>query len=123
MPSISKKLKNVFIKAGFKVVFKSDKTLESILTNRNKPGLPKNNSPRCYRVPCGCGANYIGQTKKRITSRFKEHEKAIFKGNTSDSALSEHAVHCPNNIDWGNASTLTTETNYQNRCVREAFEI
>ena len=97
--------------------------MQTLLTNRNKPKLPKNSCPGCYRVPCKCGGNYIGQTKKQKVSRFNEHEKAIFQGNTADSALSEHSINCTHDIDWENASTISNDTNYQQRCVREALEI
>ena len=121
--SISKKLKKAYSKAGLKTVFKSGRTLETILSSRNKPTLSKNSSPGCYRVPCECGGNYIGQTKKQIRSRLNEHQKAIFTGNITDSALSEHSINCSYNIDWEKASSISTENNYRKRCVREALEI
>ena len=52
-----------------------------------------------------------------------EHEKSIIQGNTADSALSEHSINCHQDIDWKNASTISNDTNYQQRCVREALEI
>ena len=124
VPGIDKKLKKVFSKAGLNVVYKSGRNLESVLSNRNKPKLSPNSCPGCYRIPCHCGANYIGETKKRAVTRFEEHEKAIFKGLTSDSALSEHALKsCDKGIDWENSSTICTEPRYFKRCIREALEI
>ena len=70
-----------------------------------------------------CGGHYLGQTKKRTNTRFGEHGKAIFNGNASDSALSAHAIECPYEVDWENASTISTEPSYFKRCVREALEI
>ena len=121
--TISHKLKNAFSKAGLKTVFKSGTNLQSLLTNRNKPKLPRNSCPGCYRVPCLCGGHYVGQTKKRTNARLLEHEKAIFLGNIKDSALSEHSVNCPHEVDWENAATIATEPRYFRRCVREALEI
>ena len=124
VPGINHKLKTAFSKAGLEISFKSGRNLQSILTNRNKPKLPKNSCPGCYRVPCICGGSYIGHTKKRANTRFGEHEKAIFIGNTADSALSEHSIiNCPEEVDWENASTISTEPHYFKRCVREALEI
>ena len=53
IPGVSPKLSKVFRKAGYKVVFKSNKNLQTILTSKNKTKLP-NNSSRVYtrfRVP------------------------------------------------------------------------
>ena len=117
-------MKKVYLNAGIDLISKSGRNLQGLLTNRNKPKLPRNSCPGCYSVPCGCGGNYIGQTKKRTNTRFKEHEKAIFLGNSGDSALSEHAIHkCSDEVDWGNASMISTEPRYFKRCVREALEI
>ena len=123
IPGVSQKLKAEFSKAGLNTVFKSGTNLQTILTSRNKPTLPTNSYPGCYRVPCNCGGYYTGQTKKKASTRFEEHKKAIFTGNAKDSALSEHAIQCPNDVDWDNASTLSTEPFYFKRCVREALEI
>ena len=124
VPGISGKLKKVFSDAGFKLVFKSGRNLESILSNRNKPKLPPNSCPGCYRIPCNCGGHYLGQTKKRAVTRFVEHKKAIFHGYTDDSALSEHAIdRCSEDIDWSNAKMISTEPQYFKRCVRESLKI
>ena len=124
IPGISHKLKKVFLNAGLKLVFKSGQSLQSLLTNRNKPKLPRNSCPGCYRVPCLCGGNYIGHTKKKTNFWFREHQKAIFNGNFADSALSEHVINkCSKEIDWENASMICTEPRYFKRCVREALEI
>ena len=124
IPGISGKLKKVFSDVGFNVAFKSGRNLESMFTSRNKPKLPRNSYPGCYKVPCFCGGNYIGHTKKKGYSRFGEHEKAIYSGHTADSALSEHAINkCSKDIDWENASMINTEPRYFKRCIREALEI
>jgi len=124
IPGVSGKLKRIFMNAGLKVVFKSGRNLESILSHRNKPKLPYNSCPGCYRVPCLCGGHYIGQTKKRVNVRFREHEKAIFQGIAHDSALSDHSIqNCSQTVDWEKASMISTEPRYFKRCIREALEI
>lgn len=123
IPNISKKIKNVFLKAGFTVMFKSGRNLASVLTSRNKPKLPKNSYPGVYRVPCKCHSNYIGHTGKKVLSRGKEHEKAVFSGNWGDSALAEHAKNCQEGINWEEFTTLSTQPYYYRRAIMEALEI
>ena len=76
-----------------------------------------------YLVPCECESKYTGQTKKRVLSRNKEHEKNVFLQNKGDSALAVHSTICNSNIQWSETKTLAIETNYFRRCVRESLEI
>ena len=44
-----------------------------------------------YQVPCDCGLVYIGETKRRLETRLKEHKDATRLSYTNKSALVEHA--------------------------------
>ena len=123
VPNISQKLKKVFSKAGFDVMFKSGRRLENVLTSRNKPKLPKNSYPGVYKAPCNCNRNYIGHTGKKVSSRGVEHEKAIYMGHWDSSALAGHSKDCQLNVDWERFETLSTQPNYYHRCIVEALEI
>ena len=94
IPGLSQKLRKSFKKFGCEISFKSPKNLNSILTNRNKPQLPPNSKPGVYFVPTGCKAGYTGETKKKISSRNTQNEKAVFKGQVEDDALAEHKQTC-----------------------------
>ena len=90
---------------------------------RNKPKLPVNSYPGVYKVPCNCQVNYIGHTGKQVSTRSKEHQKAVFEGNWDDSALAKHCQICQQDIDWDNCETVSTEPNYYHRAIRESLEI
>ena len=122
IPGLSQKLKKSFKKVGCQISFKSPKSLNSILTFRNKPQLPPNSQPGVYFVPTGCKSGYTGETKKRISTRNTEHEKAVFKGNIED-ALAEHQQKCNCEIKWEHTKTIAIENNYYRRKVRESLEI
>ena len=113
----------MFQKAGFTVMFKSGRTLASILTSRNKPKLPANSYPGVYKAPCNCHSNYIGHTGKKVGTRGKEHEKAVFLGSWDDSALAKHCERCQEGIDWENLKTISTQPYYYRRAIMEALEI
>ena len=123
VPNLSKKLKNIFFKAGYTVMFKSGRNLSSILTSRNKQKLPENSYPGVYKQPCNCLSNYIGQTGKQVLTRSKEHEKAVFMGNWDDSALAKHCQNCEKNVEWNNRSTLSAQPYYYKRSIMESLEI
>ena len=123
IPGLSVKLKKCFRNVGYVVSFKSPPNLKQLLTARNKDKLPPNSQPGVYLIPCECQGGYTGETKKRISSRRKEHEKDVFLANMKDSALAEHCSTCNGEIQWSKARTIAIETNYFKRQVREALEI
>ena len=123
IPGLSGQLKKVFKKAKCVVSFKSPQNLNSILTSRNKPQLPPYSHPGCYFIPTSCKSGYTGETKKRISKRNTEHEKAIFNGDVEGDALAEHKETCNCEIKWENVKTLSVEPVWFRRKVREALEI
>ena len=122
-PGISTQLKKVFRNAGYSVSFKSPPNLKQILTARNKDRLPPNSHPGVYFIPCACHGGYTGETKKRIITRRKEHEKDAFLENIETSAIAEHCTKCKGEIQWTNIKTIAIENDYFKRCVRESLEI
>ena len=124
IPGVSTKLRKVYRKAGYKVVFKSGKNLGNILTSRNKDKLPKNSYPGVYKIPCSCGITaYRGETKKKISSRTKEHKTDMEKQKWDKSAVAMHSKDCNGRIEFENTETVAVENNRFNRKVREAIEI
>ena len=65
----------------------------------------------------GCSA-----TRNKAT-RNKEHEKAVFNGNTVNDALAEHNGKCNCEIKWNEIQTIAVEPNWFRRKVRESLEI
>ena len=118
-------MKKVYKKAGYKVVFKSNPNLESILTKKNKVKLPKNSHPGVYNIPCGCGEvpPYVGQTKGKICSRVDQQREYVEKGQWARSGLASHAQTCDIGPLFDEARTIKPIQNRFDRCVREALEI
>ena len=115
-------MKKVFQQADCKVSFKSPRNLESMLTSKNKPKLPLNSQPGVYFIPTECKAGYTGETKKKISTRNKEHEKSVFDGGCED-ALAAHNEECGCTIKWEDTKTIAIEPSYFRRKVRESLEI
>ena len=123
IPGLSQKLKKAFKRADCTISFKSPRNLESILTSKNKPEMPLNSQPGVYFVPTGCQRGYTGETKKQISTRNKEHEKAIFKGDVENDAIAGHQNICDCEIDLTKTKTIAVEPIWFRRKVREALEI
>ena len=122
IPVVGPKLRKIFRKNGFNVVFTSQSSLANILCN-NKCPFPPNSTAGVYQVDCKCGAEYIGETKKRICTRVSEHRKAAENENWKSSGLTEHCKDCNDGVLWSEAKTICCESDYWRRKVREGLEI
>ena len=121
IPQLGPKLRRIFKKHNVKVVFKSAPNLKSLLCN-NKSKLPPNSHPGIYKLDCTCGASYIGESKKKISSRLEEHQKDIEKRKWS-SGCSEHRRDCSGTFEWTSDVTIAIQNDDRLRKVREALEI
>lgn len=82
-------------------------------------------TPGVYKVDCSCGSSYIGQTKRTISERVKEHIAAVKNRQTNKSAIAEHLLEAGSNhwIELHQPQVLSTDRHYYSRVVREAVEI
>ena len=91
MASISERIRKVCRSYDIRVVFRSGPTFRSMLT-KVKDTLPVEKQVNIiYEVPCSCGKVYIGETKRCLKTRLKEHKEACIKSQTTKSAITEHA--------------------------------
>ena len=125
IPSVSPKLRKVFRKAGYKVQFKANPNLQTILSKKNKVKLPPNSHPGIYKIPCGCNEvpPYIGKTKIRISSRIDQHQKYVEKEEWERSGAAQHAQTCPVGPSFDEASTIRVVHRKFELAVGEALEI
>ena len=88
---MSEDIKHVCRKFNIRVVFKSGRTLCSMLT-MVKDALPLGKQSNVvYRIPYSCTQVYIGETKRRLETRLKEHRDVCERGMMEKSAVAEHA--------------------------------
>ena len=79
---------------------------------------------KSYKLDCDCGLSYIGQTKRNIGVRVKEHIADIKNGHVSKSAVCEHTVDKPSHyIRFDKLQTLAKENRYIPRMTHERIEI
>ncbi|XP_065665570.1 uncharacterized protein LOC136086996 [Hydra vulgaris] len=123
IPILSPKLRKIFRKPGYRAVFKSSANLKSLLTSRNKTKLPLNSHPGVYLIECECEQTYIGETKMKIATRTKQHQKNVFKEKLEQSAIGHHKIKCSCSMKWDQVKTLKVEPKKFERKVREAIEI
>ena len=100
----------------------SRRTLRSMLTKVKDTLPPGKQSNVVYRIPCSCGQVYIGETKRRLETRLKEHRDACERGMTEKSAVVEHAWEHHHPIHW-EETTVLDHGRGQELLVKEALHI
>ena len=77
-----------------------------------------------YSIPCkDCDKSYIGETKRKFSTRLKEHQKAVEHKHSQKSALAEHCLRSGHTVSWEAAKILRTSASWRNRRILEAWEI
>ena len=77
-----------------------------------------------YRINCSdCDGSYIGETKRPMGVRLKEHRASLCNGHLQASAVAEHAMDTGHGIKWSEATALDSSRTTISRRVKEALWI
>jgi len=72
-----------------------------------------NNNNVVYKISCkDCNASYVGQTKRQVKIRIKEHRNNSKLLSSKPSVITEHILEYSHSFDWDNIKILDTEPNY-----------
>lgn len=86
-------------------LFRSQRTLHSLLTRvKNKPAKEKVKGV-IYRVHCSCGYTYVGETSRTLEIRLKEHKRTV-RTDQSNNGIAVHANKTWHSILWDSAEVL-----------------
>ena len=66
---------------------------------------------------------YVGQTKRSLATRVKEHQKAAFNGNRETSTLAKHVMDTGHAIDWEGSCILDMCASLRSRLFLESWYI
>ena len=120
---LSEDIRRICRRFNIKVIFRSGRTLRSMLT-RVKDTLPLDKQSNVvYQIPCSCGMVYIGETKRRLEIRVKEHKDACKKGLMEKSAIAEHAWTHRHPINWDEMSVMAHARGQGELLLKEAIHI
>ena len=87
---LSKDLRRVCRKYSIRTVFRAPSTLRWELSRIKDRDLAPKALEVVYEIPCGCGQNYIGETKRALETCLKDHQAATRRGETEKLAIAEH---------------------------------
>ncbi len=73
-----------------------------MLCAKNKTRPPPCKCKGIYKFHCKCSPNaiYVGETRRSIETRAKEHKRATETENWSHSGLTQHKKICKEPMDW-----------------------
>lgn len=76
-----------------------------------------------YKISChDCEVTYIGQTKRQLKTRVREHRSDINKRSGSISVISDHRLN-NHDFDWRNVKILDKEQSCNKRLISEMLHI
>jgi len=106
-------------KSNFIVGFKGiDKLNSFIKVQKNKTNFMSKNNV-VYKILCNNDASYVGQTKRQVKIRIKEHTNNIRLEPSRHSVITEHILEFNRSFDWKNIKILNYEPNYNKRLISE----
>jgi len=103
--TISENFLPIAKKFGFNMAYSVPNALKKF-----KRGKDKINISQCdivYKITCqDCDASYMGQTKRQLGTRIKEHVSDINKRSGSPSVISNHRLELNHEINWNEIRIL-----------------
>ncbi|KYM95047.1 hypothetical protein ALC62_14318 [Cyphomyrmex costatus] len=77
-----------------------------------------------YKIHCkDCDATYVGQTKRTLNTRIKEHKNDIRKTSGNFSVVSEHRINFDHDFCWNDVEILDNERFSYKRQIAEMLHI
>jgi hypothetical protein len=126
---LSEAIRRVGNTVGIKTVFSSGDTFKKRLTHVKPKGKGKEKD-LIYKIPCECGAKYIGETGRPLDIRVSEHQRSWLKLDrerekegdeaATSSLLASHAVEHIHQVNWEEVTILSKESNIRKRKIHEA---
>ncbi|MCP4489773.1 MAG: hypothetical protein GY820_21020 [Gammaproteobacteria bacterium] len=124
--SVSYKIRSLLANVGVRVYFKSPAMLGTMLYRKLdwEKKSPLDQSNVVYKARCNdCRVVYIGETKRTLRTRGKEHLSHIRSRDCAHSALSEHCITHAHRVDLTNFEVIEREPFCFKRRVKESFHI
>lgn len=118
--NVCRTLKNT----GLNPVYTIPKKLDTLIKKGKDKLHNKNKTEVVYRIDCNnCNATYVGQTKRHLSTRIKEHKNDIKKNESNYSVVSQHRLLQNHEFNWSNPKILHKERNLKKREIAEMIFI
>ena len=72
-----------------------------------------------YKIPCGCGKFYVGQSGKSLSKRISQHKYNVARDD-QQSAINNHTHTCNYPMKWKESKELFSRSDFVERNVMES---
>jgi hypothetical protein len=111
-------------KSQFSVGYRCLNKLDKIVKVHKDKNLLTSNNNVVYKICCmDCDSSYVGQTKRQLNTRLKEHKNNIKLDPSKYSVVTEHSLEHNHTFDWNGVRVLDSEVNYRKRLISEMLHI
>lgn len=105
-------------------VFSVNSNLRSVVTKGKDRTDEHDKCNVVYKIQCNdCSASYVGETKRELKTRLKEHKDNLKKNPEAHSVVSTHQIEFNHTFDWDNAVVLDRESVWSKRITSEMLRI
>ena len=102
--------------------FYSKDTLRKSLSHPKDPISVELQNNVVYKIPCNdCNAIYIGESKRSLKTRSKEHQYAVRAGHTDKNEIADHCWEHGHRFDFEKKSVIDRESNWHARKIKESI--
>lgn len=92
-PPLTHKLDNELKKFGYKVAYQNEGKLAALLGSTKDKITDDGEKSGIYQIQCAnCDVKYIGQTKRKMKTRIKEHFEDCKKPPNEEKPMAKHAI-------------------------------
>lgn len=123
-----KNLTNLINTEAVKIASKPNKTLNELFSHQKTKTNKQKQHNVVYQIKCKgndqqqCNGIYVGQTKRQLEVRIKEHKRTV-DTRTTTTALSQHAIDNKHYFDFENIKILERESKTNKRLTLESLHI
>jgi len=113
IPNVTEKFRHIGNNLKRKLTFFSLHKLGRIIKAQKDTLTIGSNKNVVYKLSCkNCNATYVGQTKRKLTTRLTEHMKDINKITSNHSVVTNHRIEMKHDFEWGKPQILDKRTYY-----------
>ncbi|KAJ8684157.1 hypothetical protein QAD02_019949 [Eretmocerus hayati] len=123
--NFSERIKRILSRHDIHTIFKSNNKFDEFIRLGKDKLNHEDRTHVVYELNClQCPKSYVGQTKRQLKKRVKEHRNNLTSSSQEPNVLSLHKIeHEGHDFDWNNPNILDTEPHYTKRTISEMFRI
>lgn len=115
---------NRILNKWFDVRYTIPKKLDLLIKNIEDKFTTSKMTKLVYKINCcDCDLVYIGQTKRHLITRMKEHQQNDKWRTNNYSVVTDHRLSLNHNFDWSNPNVLHSEKYRRKREIAEMISI